>query len=116
MSQGLFTADFLFSVEKRMRNINVLNYLKMLSSENTWYPKLLRDMPLDGKSERVNWLLSTASIEQLTANDGGESGGNINFDELATITTEYFPAYHARGYKIGKLKWMNMLNGGLDPL
>lgn len=116
MSQGAMTADFLFSIEKRMRNINVFNYMKMLASENIWYTKLLRDMPLDGKSERFNWLLSTASIEQLTANDGGESGGSFNFDELETITTEYFPAMHGRAYKIGKMKYLNFLNGGIDPL
>lgn len=116
MAEGAFTADFLFSLEKRIRIMNVLGYTKMLSSENIWYPKLLKTLPLTGKSERVNWLLETASIEQLTANDGGESGGNLNFDELATVTTEYFPAYHARGYKIGKLKWLNLLGGGIDPV
>jgi hypothetical protein len=116
MSGGAFTADFLFSIEKRLRNILEYGYLHMLDSDNIWYPKLLRDSPLDGKSERVNWLLSTASIEQLTANDGGESLGSFNFDELATITQEYFPAGHGRAYKIGKLKYLNFLKGGQDPV
>src|SRR5579863_9484867 len=115
MSSGTFTADFLFSVEERMRVLNEMGYMKMLSGENIWYPKLLRTVPLDGKSERFIWLLSTASIEQLSANDGGEAGGSINFDELATIMQEYFPAYHARGFKTGKMKYLNMLNGGVDP-
>jgi hypothetical protein len=115
MSQGAFTADFLFNIEKRMRVINERGYMKMLDSENIWYPKLLRTVPLDGKSDRVIWLLTTASIEQVTANDGGESGGAINFDELATISQEYFPAMHRRGFKIGKMKYLNFLNGGIDP-
>jgi hypothetical protein len=115
MSQGVFTADFLFSVEKRMRNINEFSYAKMLLAENIWWPRVLRPSPIESKSERVNWLLETASIEQLSPNDGGENGGSINFDELSTITTEYFPAYHARGYKVGKLKLLNMMNAGLDP-
>lgn len=114
--QGAFTADFLFSIERRLRINNEFGYMNMLASSNIWYPRLLRDSPIDGKSERVIWLLSTASIEQLTAADGGESGGSINFDELATISQEYFPAYFARGYKIGKLRYMNFLNGGVDPV
>jgi hypothetical protein len=117
--QGALTADFLFSIEKKMKSFNERNYMRMLSSENVWWPKLMRLDPFEGKSQRVNFLLDSASIEQLSANDGGESGGSINFDEIQTITTEYFPAYHARGYKIGKLKYLNWLagsNGQLDPV
>jgi hypothetical protein len=114
--EGAFTADFLFSVEKRLRLINERNYFRMLASENIWYPKLLRTVPLDGKSERFNWLIETASIDQLTPNDGGEAGGSVNYDELQEITVEYAPAYHARGYKIGKMKYLNKLNGGQDPV
>jgi hypothetical protein len=114
--EGAFTSDFLFSIERRMRNINERNYMKLLASGNLWAPKVLKNMPLEGKSERVTWLLDTASIEQLTPNDGGENGGSINFDELATITTEYFPAYHARGFRIGKMRWLNFLQGGIDPV
>jgi hypothetical protein len=116
MSSGLISADFLFNIEKQLRVLNERGYMKMLASENAWARKVLKTRPLEGKSERLLWLLSTASIEQLTAFDGGESGGSINFDELATITTEYFPAQFARGYKIGKLKYRNALQGGIDPV
>jgi hypothetical protein len=116
MSGGAITADFIFSIEKRMRNFNERGYARFTASENNWASKLLRDTNIDGKSERVTFLLSTASIEQTTPNDGGESTGPINFDELATVTTEYFPAFHRRGYKINKLKYLNMLKGGIDPL
>jgi hypothetical protein len=115
MSDGAFTADFLFSVEKRMKIKNEYGYMKMLSSDNTWYPKLVRDNPIEGKSERLIWLLSTASIEQLTGYDGGESFGRFNYDEMATIMTELFPAGFGRAYKIAKLKLQNMMQAGLDP-
>jgi len=113
---GLISAAFLFEQEKRFRIINEQNYVNMLASENYWANKILRQVPLDGKSERLQWLLSTASIEQLTPNDGGESGGKINFDELSTVMAEYFPAHFARGYKISKIKYLNALKGGLDPI
>lgn len=112
---GIFSADFLFSVEKKMKVLNELGYAKMLASKNIWWPKLLRTVPLESKSERFIWLLDTASIEQLSPNDGGEVAGQLNFDELATIMQEYAPAYHARGFKIGKMRMLNMMNGGLDP-
>lgn len=116
MSSGIITADFLFSVEKKMKVLNERGYMKMLASDNIWWPKVTKTRPLEGKSERLIWLLSTASIEQLSNADGGENGGSLNFDELATIMQENFPAYFGRGYKIGKLKFLNMLAGGINPL
>lgn len=117
--QGAYTADFLFSIEKRAVAFNEYNYAKLLSSENTWYTKVARDRPFDTKSERLTWLMDTASIEQLTPQDGGETGGSLTFDELQTITTEYFPAFFGRGFKMGRLRFENFLNGTrgqLDPL
>lgn len=116
MSAGIISADFLFSIENKLRVLNERGYMKKLASENTWYPKVLKARPMEGKSERMLWLLSTASIEQLSGFDGGESGGSLNFDELATVMVEYFPAFFGRGYKINKLKWLNMMQGGVDPV
>jgi hypothetical protein len=116
MSSGIISADFLFNVEKQMRVLNERAYMNMLASENTWWPKVTKTRPIEGKSERLLWLLGTASIEQLSAADGGENGGSMNFDELATVTQENFPAYFARGYKIGKIKLLNMMQGGINPL
>lgn len=113
MSSGVVSADFLFNVEKEMQILNELGYLRML--ENLWYPKVLRVRPMEGKSERLIWLLSTASIEQTSPADGGENGGNISYDELATIMTEYFPAEFKKGYKINKIKYLNFRRAGIDP-
>jgi hypothetical protein len=113
MGSGITSADFLFNVEKEMVILNELGYLRML--ENLWYPRLLRVRPMEGKSERLIWLLSTASIEQTSPADGGEDGGNISFDELATIMTEYFPAEFKKGFRINKIKYLNMRRAGIDP-
>src|ERR1700692_1062071 len=113
MPAGIISADFLFNLEKEMRFLNERNYMRLLAE--LWYPKLVRTVPLQSKSERFLWMLDTASIEQLTASNGGEDGGALNFDELQTITAEYFPAFFGRGYKIGKIKYMNFRNAGLDP-
>jgi hypothetical protein len=107
---GFVSADFLFNIEKKYRVVRESNYISLL--RELWYTKLLRVMPFEGKSERLIWLLETALMEQLTPNDGGESGGSLNFDQLSTVTQEFFPAYHARGYKIGKMKWLNALQAG----
>lgn len=114
--QGSYTADFLFSVEKRAVAFNEYNFNKL--TRDLWYQKVTKDRPFDTKSERLTWLFETAGIDQLSAQDGGENGGSLSFDELATITTEFFPAFYGRGFKMGRLRWENFLNGsnGLDPL
>jgi len=116
MANGVFTADFLFSLEKRIRVIQEKSFAQRMAKEDIWYPSLMKESKLDGKSERINWLIDTASIEQLTPNDGGENGGSLTFDELATVATEYFPAHFGRATKISKIKLMNMMQAGLDPL
>src|SRR5580698_7892128 len=114
--QGSYTADFLFSVEKRAVAFNEYNFNKL--TKDLWYQKVTKDRNFDTKSERLSWLFETAGIDQLSAQDGGENGGLLSFDELATITTEFFPAFYGRGFKMGRLRWENFLNGsnGLDPL
>jgi hypothetical protein len=116
MSLGLFTADFLFSLEKDMRVINDQSFLERLTEDDIWYTDLLKVFPMKGKSERFNWLIDTSSIERLSPNDGGEAGGNLTFDELSTVTQEYFPAHFGRATKISKIKLMNMMQAGLNPL
>lgn len=114
MSLGVLTADFLFSIEKRMKVLNELGYMNLY--KDLWYPKVVRSRNFEGKSERLIWLLDTASIEQVGVADGGENAGSVNYEEMSTVMVEYFPAYHRKATKIGKLKMLNMMAGGLDPL
>lgn len=116
MSQGIVSADFVFNLEKRIRVIQEKSFAQRMTKDDIWYPSLMKAFPMQGKSERFSWLIDTASIEQLTPNDGGESGGSLSFDELATVSTEYFPAHYGRATKMGKLKLLNMMQAGLDPL
>lgn len=116
MSLGVFTADFLYSLEREMLVINDQSFLERLTEDDIWYTDLVKVFPMKGKSERFNWLIDTASIERLSPNDGGETGGNLTFDTLSTVTQEYFPAHFGRAFKIGKLKLLNLLQSGVNPL
>ena len=114
--QGSYTADFLFNVMKRSVAFNEYNFNKL--TRDLWYQRVTKDRNFNTKSERLTWLFETAGVDQLTPQDGGESGGTLSFDELATVTTEYFPAFYGRGFKMSRIRWENFVNGsnGLDPL
>jgi hypothetical protein len=116
MAGGIITGTFVWSVEEEYRVLYEDSYLNLLASENTWWPEITRVHDTDGRGLRFEWLLNTASMEQLTPQDGGEAGGSINFEQLSSVTKEYFPAYHAKGYRIQKMEWLNRLNRGMDPV
>jgi hypothetical protein len=113
---GVIDGNFVFNIEKRFRVIFDNSYAQLLSSRTTWWPKLVKETNIDGLSLRLLWLLNTAGMSQVTANDGGEAGGSIDFDELVQVQQEMFPAMHRRGMKISKLRYQNALNGGSDPI
>jgi hypothetical protein len=117
MSQGIFTADFLFSIEKKAVIINERSFLERMSADDMWaMDGVLKPAPFEGKSERVTWVIDSSSIEQMTPANGGEDGGALTSEEMATVTTEYFPAHFGRQFKMGKLKFMNFVQAGINPL
>ena len=116
MGLSVISGDFLFNAEKVWKVVNELAYFNMLPK--LWAGRVMKTRPMESKSERLIWLLDTASIEPVTVNPtgGGEEGGNISFDEMSTVTTEFFPQEHRKGFKINKIKYMNFANAGLDPI
>lgn len=116
MSQGFFTADFLFNIEKKAKIINERSFLERMSAEDMWAMSVLKPAPIEGLSERVTWVIDSSSIEQLTPADGGENGGALTSEEMSTVTTEYFPAHHGRQFKMSKIKFMNLVQAGINPL
>lgn len=116
MAQGFFTADFLFSIEKQAKIINERSFLERLTAADMWAMDVLRPAPIEGKSERVTWVIDSSSIEQMTPADGGENGGALTSEVMSTVTTEYFPAHFGRMFKMSKVKFMNLLQAGINPL
>ena len=111
---GLITGNFVFSVEQEYRVLMERNYLKL--AQKLWYPRLTKVHDTDSKSEIFEWLLQTATIDQLSPQDGGEESGNLNFEEISSCLKTIAPAHHGKGYRIDKMRWENSLNRGMDPV
>jgi hypothetical protein len=114
MAQGIITGSFLFSVEKGYRVLYEDSYMHLL--DQMWWNRLVKVHNTDTKSERFEWLIQTAGIDQTTPADGGESVGPTDFEELSTAMLEIAPARFAKGFRISKMKWLNMLSKGMDPV
>lgn len=114
MSQGVITASFVFNREKGYRSIYENTYLSLLSE--MFWTRLTKVHNTDSKSEIFEWFIQSAQIKQATPADGGESVGPMNFEELSTSLLEIAPARFDQGFRINKMKWLNLLNKGMDPV
>lgn len=98
--------------ERRMRAITEVEYTRRLASKNSWWNKVLRTIDIEGKSERVTWLLSTAFIEPV----GPSGSGAISFEDLVTQSVEYPVLRHGKGIKVQRDQVEDLNGTGLNIL
>lgn len=106
------TPSFVFEYERRMRAISEQEYARRLSSEFTWWNKVCRTMNIQGKTERITWLLSTAMIEPT----GPTNSGILTFEELVTQTVEYPTFRHGKGIRVQRDQIEDLNGTGLEEL
>lgn len=104
------TPSFVFQYERRMRAITETEYARRLAAPHTWWNKVARTLPIEGKTERVTWLLDTATIEPI----GPSGSGRLGFEELVTQTAEYPVFRHGRGMSIQRDQLEDLNGTGLD--
>lgn len=106
------TPQFQFQYERRMRANTEREYIRKLASKYTWWNKLARVMPIEGKTERVTWLLETALIKSL----GPTFTGSMEYEELVTQTVEYPTFKHGVGIRVPVDQIEDLDGTGLDQL
>lgn len=106
------TPTFQMQYEKRMRTLSENEYVRMLASKNVWWNKVARTMNIEGKTERLTWLLNTAMIEPV----GPTGTGSMEFEGLATQTVEYPTFRHGKGIKVSRDQIEDLDGTGLNTL
>lgn len=101
------TPSFLFDLESNMRMIASREYDRL--NANLWWPRVMRTMPRSqSKKERVTWLLDTARIQQTG------KGGNLEFEDIVSQTTEYEFINASAGLKIKKEEFEDHDGNGIN--
>jgi phage major head subunit gpT-like protein len=101
------TPSFVFDLESNMRVITAREYERLLSK--LWWNKIAKTGPNSGaKRERVSWLLDTARIQQTGR------GGNVEFEDIVSQTTEVEHINAAAGLKIKKEQFEDVDGNGID--
>lgn len=106
------TPSFVMEFERRMRSITELEYFRRLIAKNVWWNKASRTVEIEGKTERIAWLLSTATISPA----GLTGDGIMEFEGLVAQTVEYPTMHHAKGIRVNKDQIEDLDGTGLDLL
>lgn len=106
------TPTFQMQYERRMRAITETEYARRLAAPHVWWNRVARPVPIEGKTERITWLLDTATIEPI----GPTGTGRLGFEELVTQTAEYPTFRHGRGISVQRDQIEDLDGTGLDIL
>lgn len=104
---GQITPSFLFDLESNMRVIASREYERLL--KNLWWDKVAKRMPSVAKKERINWLLDSARIQRTI-----KGGGQVPFEDIVALTTEYENENAAAGLKLKKEQLEDLDGNGVD--
>lgn len=101
------TPSFLWDLESNMRVITSREYERLTSK--LWWQRVAKTGPTSGsKRERVSWLLDTARIQKTGR------GGNIEFEDVVSSTTEVEHENAAAGLKVKKEQFEDLDGNGID--
>lgn len=103
----VLTPSFLWDLESNMRVISATEYERL--ARKVWWPRVMKVAPKsNSKRERVSWLLDTAQIKPTG------KGGNVEFDDIVSQTTEVEFENAAAGLKLKKEQFEDLDGNGID--
>jgi hypothetical protein len=101
--------SFLFDFESEMARITENEFARLIASDNLWWQEVTKTRPTGKKREIIAWLLSNQRIY-----DAGKTGGNIQFDDMYAVSTEYDVRNAAAGLELQKNQVTDNDGDGFD--
>ncbi len=101
------TPQVLYDLETNMQAITEQEYYAL--ARNLWWDAAMKKRTSQFKKEIIAWLLSTAKIEP------GGKGGNMTFEDMVAISTEYEAQYFTgTGLKLQRAQFEDNDGHGFD--
>ena len=101
------TPAFMFDLESNMRVITSREYDRL--TRNLWWDQIAKRIPSTSRKERLTWLLDTARIQRT-----GRGGGNLEFEDIVSATTEIEAENAAAGLKVKKEDFEDVDGHGIN--
>ena len=103
---GQLTPQFLVDLQTRMRQITARDYQRLTS--NLWWSQVAPEITITGAKERLYWLIDTATIEYVN-----KLGGEVNFEDVLSNTTEFTAKTAMKGLKLNRNQLDDHDGGGV---
>lgn len=100
------TPEYLVDLETNMRLVSSQLYQRLQSK--LWWRTICKEMTSNAKKERITWLLDSAKISRTG------KGGNIEFEDIVSQTTEFENLNAATGLKLKKEQLEDHDGNGVD--
>jgi phage major head subunit gpT-like protein len=94
-------------LERRMRIVSARDYDRLNS--RTWWRAFAKETTINGRAERLIWMLDSASIEYVN-----RLGGEVMFDSILSNTTEYEAKAATAGLKLNRFQLDDHDGGGVQ--
>lgn len=101
------TPGFVFDLESNMKVVAAQEYQRMTA--DLYWTRLAKKMASQSKRERLIWMLDTATIQYVN-----RLGGEEQFDELVTNTTEFVNKAATAALKLNRSEMEDLDGGGLQ--
>lgn len=101
------TPELITRFENNMRAIQDLEYARMASK--LWWGDITKVMSSGSDKELIAWILATAQIEDL-----GVQGGNLQFDDMASVLATYQNRTAGKGLKLHRNQIEDLDGKGLE--
>lgn len=102
----VMTPQFVFDLESRMQHIQETEYLRL--AQDLWWDKVAKVRPSGSRREVVTWVLNTAELESQG------NGGNIAYDDMTILETEFTPDYAGKGLKLKRSQFEDLDGNGIQ--
>lgn len=109
MAVSVNSPQFMMDLESRMRFIQTNDYVRLTASEFMWWDKVSKRIPSLSRREIINWVLETASIEQIE-----ENGGQLAYDTMYIQEAEYFNKTAGKGLKLRRPQFEDLDGNGVQ--
>ncbi len=107
MAGSAITPAFLFDLESNMEVISASEYQRL--TKNLWWTSIAKLMSSKSKKERLLWLLDSAQIRSTS-----KTGGQVTFEDLVMVTTEFENTNAAAGLKLKKEQLEDLDGNGVQ--
>lgn len=102
----VLTAQFMMDLESRMRFIQEREYLRLASG--LWWDQVTKVLQSGSKRDIFAWVINSAQLE-----DQGQ-GGNIAFDDMLMVETEYSSNTVGKGLKLRRQQFEDLDGHGVQ--